>query len=176
MDPELEGGGKATHLLMILFKPGQLQMRNNEELVSRDIFQVAALQIEGNRWAKEILDAGLEDKAWDEMRIALETGTAANETGDYMLEDGLVCFRRWVWISDNARLKLQVAHECDDSKVAGHFGRDKTLELMKRNYYWPNMEDWVRNYVKTCASYQRNKTGRHAKYGTLKPLDIPYSP
>jgi len=48
MDPELEGGGKATHLSMTLFKPGQLQMGNNEELVSRDIIQVAALQIEGN--------------------------------------------------------------------------------------------------------------------------------
>ena len=47
---------------------------------------------------------------------------------------------------------------------------------MKRNYYWPNMEDWVCNYVKTCASCQRNKIGRHAKYGTLKLLDIPYFP
>ena len=50
------------------------------------------------------------------MRIALETGTMANEAGDYMLEDGLVCFRRWVWIPDNVRLKLQVAHECHKSK------------------------------------------------------------
>jgi len=73
----------------------------------------------------------LKDKAWNEMRIALETGTAANEAGDYMLEDGLVCFRRQVWIPDNIRLKLQVAHECHDSKLAGHFGRDKTLELIK---------------------------------------------
>ena len=122
------------------------------------------------------MEAGLEDKAWNEMRIALETGTIANEAGDYMLEDRLVCFRRRIWILDNARLKLQVAHEYHDSKVAGHFGRDKTLELIKRNYYWPNMEDWVCNYVKTCASCQCNKTGRHAKYGTLKLLDILYSP
>jgi len=37
------------------------------------------------------------------------------------------------------------------------------------------MEDWVHNYVKTYTSCQCNKTGRHAKYRTLKPLDIPYS-
>ena len=35
----------------------------------------------------------MEDKVWNEMRIALETGTAANEARDYMLKDGLVCFR-----------------------------------------------------------------------------------
>jgi len=46
--------------------------------------------------AKEILEAGLEDKAWNEKRIALEIGIAANKAGDYMLEDGLVCFRRRV--------------------------------------------------------------------------------
>ena len=33
-DPKLEGGGKATYLSMTLFKPGQLQMGNNKELVS----------------------------------------------------------------------------------------------------------------------------------------------
>jgi len=52
--------------------------------------------MEGNRWAKEILEAGLEDKAWNDMRIALQTSTVANEARDYMLEDGLVCFRRQV--------------------------------------------------------------------------------
>ena len=73
-------------------------MGNNKELVSRNIIQVVALQIEGNRWAKEILEAGLEDKAQNKMRIALERSTVANEAGDCMLEDGLVCFRQQVWI------------------------------------------------------------------------------
>jgi len=34
------------------------------------------------------------------MRIALETGTAMNEARDFILEDGLVYFRQWVWIPD----------------------------------------------------------------------------
>ena len=92
-----------------------------------------------------------------------------------MLEDGLVCFKRRVQIPDNVKLKLQVTHKCHDSKVASHFERDKTLELMKRNYYWLNIEDWVYNYVKICASYQYNKTECYAKYGTLKLPNIPYS-
>jgi len=27
-----------------------------------------------------------------------------------------------------------------DSKVAGHFRRDRTLELISKNWYWPKME------------------------------------
>jgi len=57
--------------------------------------------------------------------------------------------------------------------VAGHFGQDKTLELMKPNYYWPNIEEWVRNYVRTCYACQSNKSARHKKYGNLVPLEIP---
>jgi len=38
------------------------------------------------------------------------------------------------------------------------------------------MEEWVRNYVQTCDTYQRNKTTRHKKYGKLVPLEIPSWP
>ena len=50
------------------------------------------------------------------------------------------------------------------------------MELLQRNYYWPNLEEWVRNYVRTCDACQRNKTARHKKYSPLKPLDLPYRP
>ena len=65
------------------------------------------------------------------MRIVLEISTVMNKAGDYILEDGLVYFRQQTWIPDNARLKLQVIHKCYNLKVVGHFGRDKTLKLMK---------------------------------------------
>jgi len=47
---------------------------------------------------------------------------------------------------------------------------------MKHDYYWPNIEDWVRNHVRTCDACQRNKTIRHKKYGKLVPLPRPYQP
>ena len=47
---------------------------------------------------------------------------------------------------------------------------------MKRDYYWPNMEDWVRNYVRTCNACPRNKTIQYKKYDKLVPLAIPYQP
>ena len=38
------------------------------------------------------------------------------------------------------------------------------------------MDQWVRNYVRTCDACQHNKTARHENYGPLKPLEIPYRP
>jgi len=85
----------------------------------------------------------------------------------------MVTYERRIYIPDSNTLKLNLAQQCHDAKVAGHFGGDKTLDLIKRNYYWPNMEEWVRNYIRTCDAYQRNKTARHRKYGKLVPLEIP---
>jgi hypothetical protein len=33
-----------------------------------------------------------------------------------------------------------------DLNVAGHFGRDMTLEQGSRNFYWPEMEDEIRKF------------------------------
>jgi len=35
-----------------------------------------------------------------------------------------------------------------DSKVAGHFGRERTMELVTRNFYWPNMDTELWKYCK----------------------------
>jgi len=47
----------------------------------------------------------------------------------------MVTYERHIYIPDSNALKLKVAHQYHDAKVAGHYGRDKTLDLMKRNYY-----------------------------------------
>jgi len=88
----------------------------------------------------------------------------------------MVTYEWRLYIPDSNSLKLKVTYQCHDTKVADHFGRDKALELMKCDYYWPNIEDWVRNYVRTCNACQRNKTIRHKKYSKLVPLPIPYQP
>jgi len=160
-----------------MFKPGQFQLGDNEEaLLARHVMAVKASQVEESSWSKEILEAGLLDQHWLGFRNALKTGQDYPGLQHYGIEDELVTYERRIYIPDSNALKLKVAHQCHDVKVAGHFGQDKTLDLMKRNYYWPNMEEWVRNYVRTWDACQRNKTARHKKYGKLVPVEIPSRP
>jgi hypothetical protein len=70
----------------------------------------------------------------------------------------------------------EILSDTHDSKVAGHFGQFKTLERVKNNFFWPNMDKDVEEYVRSCDSCQRNKTSRHKKFGMLQPLEIPYRP
>ena len=55
-------------------------------------------------------------------------------------------------------------------KVAGHPRHWKTLELVSRNYWWPQMSRYIRQYVSTCDLCLRMKLIRQAPVGKLHPL------
>jgi len=61
-----------------------------------------------------------------------------------------------------------------DYSSAGHPGRDETLRKTQERYYWPNMKEWITNYVKGCAICQQNKI---LTYYTKVPIyHIPMKP
>jgi hypothetical protein len=91
-------------------------------------------------------------------------------------EEGILLRNGLTYIPADDALKLDLLRECHDAPMAGHLGREKTLELLSRNYYWPGMRSFVNEYVRTCDTCARNKTSRHAPYGPLHPLPIPPGP
>jgi hypothetical protein len=60
--------------------------------------------------------------------------------------------------------------------LAGHFGRDRTLELLKRKYFWEKMSRDVEEYVQTCHICQTSKPRRHQPFSNLESLPIPSRP
>jgi len=75
VDPELEGEGEKQDLTILMFKPGQFQLRENEEaLLTRHVMAGKGSQVEESSWSKEILEAGLLDQHWLGIRNALKTG------------------------------------------------------------------------------------------------------
>jgi transposase InsO family protein len=65
---------------------------------------------------------------------------------------------------------LELYHDCPSG---GHWGRDKTLELIQRHFTWNGIVDDVRAYVATCPVCQGKAIHRHRPYGQLEPLPIP---
>ena len=69
--------------------------------------------------------------------------------------------------------QLEVLTMKHDGLVAGHFGIRKTLELLKRELWWPRMSQYVKNYVATCDICNRPKLSARHPHGLLQPLPIP---
>ena len=63
-----------------------------------------------------------------------------------------------------------------DSKVAGHFVQDKTIELIWRNFWWPGMDSDIEKYIQACPDCERDKSRHHRRYVLFSPLQLPYTP
>ena len=53
-------------------------------------------------------------------------------------------------VPPNDVLRVQLLALSHDDPSVGHFGRDKTLELLSRTYSWPELADYVDKYAATC--------------------------
>jgi hypothetical protein len=62
-------------------------------------------------------------------------------------------------------IKLELLQHAHDSPSGGHYGYFKTLEVLTRDYHWPGMRKYVREYCKTCNTCNRSKPIRHAPLG-----------
>src|SRR5882672_12848046 len=61
-----------------------------------------------------------------------------------------------------------------DHVTAGHLGRDETIRKTKENYQWPNMNGWIADYFKGCATCQQNKIITHQKKTPLYRITVPH--
>ncbi|MBW0580019.1 hypothetical protein O181_119734 [Austropuccinia psidii MF-1] len=59
---------------------------------------------------------------------------------------------------------------------AGHPGQENTLKLVKQDFYWSGMTQFIKDYVSSCQQCSRNKNIHHKKFRLLKPLPIPNGP
>jgi hypothetical protein len=90
------------------------------------------------------------------------------------LHQGIILINNKIYVPEENRIKiLELRH---DAKLAGHFGITRTINLIRRNYWWPSLNTYVKDYIKTCNTCCRAKTSKSAKSGELQPLPIPKGP
>jgi len=98
------------------------------------------------------------------------------KSAEWSLSDGLLYFWGKIYVPDTSDLCHWIITLSHDSRLAGHSGRWKTLELVSRNYWWPQMSRYVGRYISTCDMCLQTKSFRHPATGELHPLLIPSAP
>ena len=89
---------------------------------------------------------------------------------------GLLCLDDRIYVLDSNDLHLRVLHYKHDHPLASHFSQNCTLELVCREYTWPGVCTFVKDYVSSCTSCGRAKAPRYRPYSLLKQLPIPTCP
>jgi len=81
--------------------------------------------------------------------------------------DGLLRFWGKIYVPQSPDLRRQIVALCHDIHIAGHPGHWKTLELVSRNYWWPQMSRYIGQYVSICDLCLWTKPWQYSLVGEL---------
>jgi len=131
-------------------------------------------------FVEEVRKAATNDSVYSQIWDQTEQEAAPMEAGRKVKEGilemhgGLLYRKGRLWVPEG--LFDQVLRSEHDTKVAGHMGQDKTIELVRRNFWWPKMNERILDFVRSCPECQQNKSSQHQPYGLSSPLEQPYAP
>jgi hypothetical protein len=108
-------------------------------------------------------------KAIRELR---KSSTCSLRSVEWSERDGLLYYRGCIYVPPTSDLCRRIVSLCHDTWIAGHARRFKTLELVSRNYWWPNMSRYVGQYILHCDMCLCTKAQRRLPVGELQPLPI----
>ena len=94
--------------------------------------------------------------------------------GDFLLQEGFLFKGPRLCIPKCGTRELLI-REVHGGSLAGHFGENKTLAMLKEHYYWPRMSKDVQDMVKRCATCQVAKS-HLLPQGLYMPLPVPTLP
>jgi len=158
---------------------------DNMVLLTPNFFAVQALEgLEAAGEERGILKdirMGMRDGEKDEpvakaVRELQGSSACSVKSAEWSLSNGLLYFQGKIYVPDTSDIRRRIVMLSHDSRLACHSGRWKTLELVSRNYWWPQMSRYVRRYVSTCDMCLQTKSFRHPMTGELHPLPIPSAP
>ena len=90
----------------------------------------------------------------------------------YTQKAGLFFHEGRLVLPDHANIRQKVFESLHSTPFAGHKGRHATIKLVKREYYWPNMDADIAKWIQVCPPCQRNKaSNRLPCAGELQPLE-----
>ena len=86
---------------------------------------------------------------------------------------GYLRFRGRLWVPNYEPLRTAIVQELHDSALTSHPGKNGTISVVSREFFWPNLQATVKQFVRNCGVCGRTKVWRDRKQGLLRPLPVP---
>jgi hypothetical protein len=133
---------------------------DNLTLLALELFRIhvlAGARLEGDE--HDILQEvrrSLKDDVQEELvakaarELLKDKGRGTVKSAEWSESDGLLIFCGKIYVPKDRELRCHIVKQHHDTHITGHADRFKTIELVSRNYWWPQMSRYIGIYVKTC--------------------------
>ena len=113
-----------------------------------------------------------------ERRKALTESTRKQDgAGKWSLDSrGLLNYKQALYVPADKAIREELLAKHHDDPLAGHYGIERTTELLRRKYYWDTIADDIKEYCQSCDACQRQAIPRHKPYGEMQSLPQPLGP
>ena len=114
------------------------------------------------------------DPTCEEYRQAIQKGERTyngTELSRCRIVDGALFKNGLLWVP--TELHTDLLKEIHDQPSSNHPGVARTIDLVRRYYYWPGHTKTIKRFVRNCHPCQRSKAPRDQTNGLLVPLPIP---
>ena len=154
--------GKANGFSRQLDQKVGVEKDNENQVFIKDnwICRIQEVVIEGLK--VDIIEKIKKAKSKDEdiVRVVEEikkAGVKVLQGDEQQIEGELVLKEKKVYVPKDEELRAEIIWLHHDMPVAGHRGRQKTIELVTRNYWQPGVTRDMGRYVEGCNLWQRMK-------------------
>ena len=133
----------------ILVKPKWLIVKRTEkiEIIVKEVNLLEKVR-QSKMKDNEVIKAVKEIK-WVEVKMLRDK--EQREVNSVIYKEGKV------YVPKNNVLRVEIIRLYYNILVEGHRGQQKTVELVIRNFWWPEITKEIKRYVEGCNSCQRNK-------------------
>jgi hypothetical protein len=88
-------------------------------------------------------------------------------------EDGILMDRHKVYVLNDQELKSLIYSKMHKVPYAGHLGYQKTIIVVKKQFFWLGMKKEVVDFISKCLECHKVKDEHIHPTGLLQPFPIP---
>jgi hypothetical protein len=114
------------------------------------------------------------DLQYKDLVEKLQQGSLQQKNEENNLDkDEILMYRGIIYVPNSQELKNMILREMHNVPYAGHPGYQKTIAVVKSQYYWPGMKKEVADFIARCLECQKVKAEHRHPASFLQPLPIP---
>jgi hypothetical protein len=137
------------------------QSQSGPNVMSFKTFKdIAAVKFNTHMFQDVILSAE-DEEDWHKVYARVLEGTADAEV---TLEVNVIQYIGSLWVLDSVDLRNINLPREHPSILVGHISQEKTIQLVRRDFFWLQMNQWMEDCIHSCPHCQNNKAARHTDY------------